>query len=423
MSADTSAAVPRDFRILSLDGGGVWALIQIEALIALNERGEAARGRDVLREFDFVAANSGGAITLGCLLADFTLAQCRAFFASEPARRSIFQRTSFVETPISHVLRHILRQKVGPQYRTAAKLAGLKAFLGAAAELPLARLPLEIGRNVRGRDVHILVCAFDYDTSRAVFCRSDSLSRSGSGGQAQAFSLAEAIHASSTAPVNFFNAPTRGPGDRRFWDGAVGGYNNPVLAAIVEVLANADRYGTARAHIKALSIGTGSEALPRRADAPTADERLVAMPENAWLFNDLKKVATSILGDPPDAASYIAHVALGGRLPDGEAVTEGPIVRMNPLIQPRRLDDGTWDFPEGMSPEQFGNLRKLELDAVSDKDVKLIAHLCDRWIAGSIANQPIRADRKTWKPQIGHATFKEAKHAWEHIQRRTTAVI
>ncbi|HMN13979.1 MAG TPA: hypothetical protein PKD55_16815 [Bellilinea sp.] len=39
-----------NYRILSLDGGGTWALIQVKALMKLF--GEDARGRDVLRKFD-----------------------------------------------------------------------------------------------------------------------------------------------------------------------------------------------------------------------------------------------------------------------------------------------------------------------------------------------------------------------------------
>jgi patatin-like phospholipase/acyl hydrolase len=61
------------YRILSLDGGGSWALIQVKALIELY--GANALGRELLQEFNLVAANSGGSIVLGCLLENFTLAQ------------------------------------------------------------------------------------------------------------------------------------------------------------------------------------------------------------------------------------------------------------------------------------------------------------------------------------------------------------
>ena len=46
------------FRVLSLDGGGAWALIEVRALMALY--GEGATGHQVLKNFDLVDANSGG---------------------------------------------------------------------------------------------------------------------------------------------------------------------------------------------------------------------------------------------------------------------------------------------------------------------------------------------------------------------------
>src|SRR5882762_10523026 len=56
------------FRILSLDGGGSWSLIQIMTLIDLYRSGGALlTGHHVLRDFDLVVANSGGSMILGGL--------------------------------------------------------------------------------------------------------------------------------------------------------------------------------------------------------------------------------------------------------------------------------------------------------------------------------------------------------------------
>lgn len=44
------------YRILSLDGGGTWSLIQVKALIALYSKDTS--GHAVLRDFDLVAADS-----------------------------------------------------------------------------------------------------------------------------------------------------------------------------------------------------------------------------------------------------------------------------------------------------------------------------------------------------------------------------
>lgn len=45
------------YRILSLDRGGTWSLIQVKALMALY--GESTSGHTVLKDFDLVAGNSG----------------------------------------------------------------------------------------------------------------------------------------------------------------------------------------------------------------------------------------------------------------------------------------------------------------------------------------------------------------------------
>ncbi len=81
----------RKYRVLSLDGGGPWSVIQAMALIDLY--GANATGQDVLRDFDLVAANSGGSIVLGCLVEDLTLGSIRDLFLKETMRRAIFSKT------------------------------------------------------------------------------------------------------------------------------------------------------------------------------------------------------------------------------------------------------------------------------------------------------------------------------------------
>ena len=136
---------------------------------------------------------------------------------------------------------------------------------------------------------------------------------------------------------------------RRCWDGALGGYNNPVLAGITEALAN----GIEPQAIEVLSIGTGSVILPTASgneDAATA--KLVQQRARTSFTGDLKKLAGSILDDPPDAASLIAHLMLGQAVPgDGAHPTaEGRLVRMNPLLQPIRVA-GSWARPAGIWPD------------------------------------------------------------------------
>ncbi len=56
------------YRILSLDGGGSWSLIQIRALQEIY--GDNIKGRDLLAKFDLVAANSAGSIVAATLIED-----------------------------------------------------------------------------------------------------------------------------------------------------------------------------------------------------------------------------------------------------------------------------------------------------------------------------------------------------------------
>ena len=81
------------YQILSLDGGGAWALIQVRALAAFY--GEAAKGHDILADFDLVAANSGGSIVAAGLAEDLSLAQILDYFKDKAKRRAIFAALPF----------------------------------------------------------------------------------------------------------------------------------------------------------------------------------------------------------------------------------------------------------------------------------------------------------------------------------------
>jgi uncharacterized protein len=190
-----------------------------------------------------------------------------------------------------------------------------------------------------------------------------------------------------------------------FWDGATAALNNPVLAAVTEALAN----GTKPDEIRVLSIGTGTV----RPAPETWPEKLFTP---RW-FKDIKKMMTTILDDPPDSASFIAHVALtnGNRNPL-------PIVRINPVI-------------ESTCPH-FKRLEAMEMNDVEQDDVDLIVSVTETWIDGSssgISNQLIRPSElpkkvaaalssssssssspSTHPPVkiIGKYSFAEAKHEW-----------
>ena len=88
-----------------------------------------------------------------------------------------------------------------------------------------------------GHDVNLLVTAYDYDRERAAFFRSNDKSAAQSPAPHVGATLAEAVHASTNVPIFAFDEPAEVRG-RRYWDGGLAGYNNPVLAAVVEAMTN-----------------------------------------------------------------------------------------------------------------------------------------------------------------------------------------
>lgn len=405
------------YRILSLDGGGSWAIIQIRALQALF--GKDAYGHEVLKHFKLVVANSGGSIAAMAMAENWTLSKIISLYLDEKERRRIFVTLNFVERSI---LRKILKllTGVGPKYKTAAKLKGLEKVFPLIGKMRLTDLPEMIGEN----SPHFLIASFDYDRERANFFRSDQDSKAQThiiatmngyptSSSFDSVTVAQALHASSNAPLNYFDKPAKIPlkgskSTRRYWDGAVAGYNNPLMAGLVEALTN----GIALESINILSIGTGNSFLPLKqlkqlenGDSSHKNAVLCQKPDQPSLANDIAKMATSILSDPPDAATYTAYTLLGTKYPHNMV----PLVRMNPLIQPL-LSKGKWILPPGLTTAEFKRLNKLDLDAVAQKDVELIDHFCRLWLSDKVPNQPVRTNAEL-QPILGHGWFSQAKAA------------
>jgi hypothetical protein len=395
-----------NYRILSLDGGGTWALIQVKALIALYDNDPATPGRDVLRDFDLVAANSGGSIVLGGLLEDLPLGQIEGLFEDETTRKSIFS-PSWIGNELLHDL-----TGVGPRYSAKNKLPALKKILPRTGMLPLKKVAAELRRPGSKEHLHLLITSFDYDRNRATFFRSSKTNLPSWGkGEPANVTLAEAIHASTNAPVNYFDAPAQIPGrPKRYWDGAIAGCNNPVLAAVTEAIGRKQQ----PMDIVALSIGTASVVLaPPQPGQPASP--YVTPIISSWLLPDLGKLATAILDDPPDAATFLAHVMTGS------GVELGPdpgsrIVRMSPLISPVKDAIGAWSAPVGMTEAQFDYLTHLNIDAIEPEQVDAISTYAGLWLRGSAPNQPIRMNGDTLKPELGQRTFSQAKAAWNAIR-------
>lgn len=397
------------YRILSLDGGGTWALIEVKALIALY--GENTPGHTVLADFDLVAANSGGSIVLGALVENLTLGQLLDFFESEAERRSVFSPThSLADKALEAVL------NLGPKYSAQKKLPALLKVLPKTGNLPLTDAVAGIRRTGSNKDVHLLITAFDYDRNRAKFFRSGATSGPAWGtGVAATLTLADAIHASTNAPVNYFDAPALLP-DGRYWDGGITGCNNPILAAVTEAII----LRQPPAEIVALSLGTAAVALPWPQPGDKPSPYLTSQSETG-LVHDLQKLATSILSDPPDIATFLAHVMTGSGIGLNRPPADSRIVRLNPLISPVKNPANQWSAPGSMTADQFTFLANLDMDAIAQSEVDAISSYAGLWLNGIAPNQPIRMNGDTLEPELGQSRFADAVSAWKALTSEAAA--
>ncbi|WP_322028822.1 patatin-like phospholipase family protein [Paraburkholderia sp. J76] len=410
--------MPR-FRILSLDGGGTWALIQVRALQEIY--GSDKTGHEILRNFDMVAANSGGSLVLGGLIENYPLSRILNLFQDAASRASIFAPLGGIAGFGSKLLEDALG--LGPKYSASRKFLGIQAALPRFGGTRLDELPKELDGGA-GQWPRIVIPAFDYDLRHCMFFRSDTASLANNTIRPQAPTVAEAIHASTNAPIDYFDQPAIFPvnanyAPHRFWDGAVAGYNNPVQAAVLETKANCQRYEIADTPIVALSIGTGNTSLPLVEPGlpDTKDVELVLHQQSFGLATDIGTMARSIVSDPPDAATFAAYLTLGGAGCCNPCTPSigGPLVRMNPMIRPC-CTDGNWTLPCGLNSADFAALVRLDMDATEQSDVDLIAKFCDLWIQGPVPNQAVRTN-ELFETLIGQDTFEAAKRVWLDISQ------
>ncbi|MCP5227770.1 patatin-like phospholipase family protein [Accumulibacter sp.] len=421
----------KPFRILSLDGGGTFALIQAKVL---DDLFPGEDGHQVLSHFDLVSACSGGAIVAAALIEGYAPREIfdlfdnpvnrHALFGRLPWYRSLLQLLTGVFSPTS---------QVGHRFSTDGKLAFLQRILPQMGSTSLHKLngilnesiaSLRKQRAEPGRPMSFLFVTYDFDRDRARMMRSDITSPAASfPHRQQRATLAEAAHASSTAPINWFDKPAEFDGSR-FWDGAMTGYNNPVLAGVVEAIA----LGVPRSDIGVLSLGTSTVFLPENGTEGIPNALCRTRARTGFL-PELVKVGKTIIADPPDAHTFIAHLMLDGGLPLDVSCcpyTDTAIVRMNPVIQPV-IDrtTGEWSAPAGWSGEDFRRLAEMDISARRQEDVDLIKRLCDGWLRDEWHNQPVRGCGIWTSPcsdsppanterlcEIGHRWYSDAKSAW-----------
>jgi hypothetical protein len=398
-----AARASSPYRILTLDGGGSWALIEVRALIELF--GESATGHEVLGKFDMVAANSGGSIVLAGLVENMTLQNILDLFRSESKRKAIFSPTKSIVDRALHLVAGL-----GPKYSAVAKLPALLHLMPNTGNRPLTDAAAAIMGPSR-KPVHLLIIGFNYDRNAATFFRSALVEGSGWGvGTPTNLTVAGAVHASTNAPVNYFDAAAELHGcPDRFWDGGLTGHNNPALAACVEAI----NLHHAPSDLRVLSLGTATVRLPVASWGAPPSPYFRPRKTDPTLVDDIVKLATTILDDPPDFATYVVHTITGGSaaLPVG---VESRIVRMNPLISPSGVP-GAWTAPDGWAPEQFKYLCDLDMDAVEPIQVEYIDRWCSQWINGAARNQPIRMNGETLAAEVGYSKFADCVRAWRTL--------
>src|SRR3569623_1098240 len=153
-----------NYRFLTLVGGGSWALIHVKALIALYGAGMNCMA--ILKDFDMVAANSGGSIVLGALLEDLALKDILDLFYDEEKRKSVFSPTHSFGDQMLHGLTGL-----GPKYSSENKLAALQNVFPKTGTLPLKDAAVSIRRTGAADNLHLLITAFDYEQNRSCFFR------------------------------------------------------------------------------------------------------------------------------------------------------------------------------------------------------------------------------------------------------------
>jgi hypothetical protein len=215
-----------------------------------------------------------------------------------------------------------------------------------------------------------------------------------------------------------------------YWDGAIGGYNNPILAGVIEALTN--ETGRDLSEFKVLSLGTGTA---RKATVVhfkfsdneecqliynnNKDNKLVISKASFKFMHDISRMAQSIVSDPPDSATFIAYSILNRSLNN-----DGNIVRINPRIMPELGEDKKYKVPaiylndNSNGEEKFKKLIELDVDAIEDDEMDLVEDLCNKFLANGedyVPNQLIRGDAAKGDKYLGQIQYKDAKRRWLEI--------
>jgi len=393
----------KPYRILSLDGGGSWSLLQI---LTLKEIFGDAKGHEILKHFDLVVANSGGSIVLTALACNWSLDKALGLFNDQSLRQKVFHKLPFNKKYFPIGITSLFG--IGPRYDAGKKLDAFNELFKEVSNIPLNEIPQHVGNP----NLKVIVATFDSLKNRAKFFRSyfnpDSTY--------YPVTLPQAIHGSSNAPVNYFDFPAQvdvNESDRTYhlWDGALGGFNNPVAAGVIEAVKNR----VPKKDMMVLSIGTGAMVMSEEAENKFLKliKKLKRSRKNlgggvSFFFKTVLNMANTILYEPPDWANYVAYI-LQFDHDYTNPENNDRFVRLSPYIYGEKSQDEA-------TRKLIKALSNLDMDLTREEDVQLLMKCFESWKAGHIRNQLLKLklmpDGEV-KEQIGHRTFEEGVSAWK----------
>lgn len=404
------------FRILSLDGGGSWSVLQALTLGKLY--GENTRGHDILKHVDLVAAGSTGSLILGALLCNKTPREIAQAFESGELPRKLFPPLQDCEKNLLTVLGSFFN--LAPRYSGSKKKENLSAFLGADGERFLSDFPEYVGNP----SLRILIPQYDYLKNRVLWCRSmsvevsirpeDSGNEVGRKPSPEEIRLLDAVHGATQLPSPFFDNPAvvffyrnNRHLPRYVWDSTLAGFHNPIMAAVTEAMA----LGIKPDDVFVTSLGTGAIvplSLNEGDSIPLEKAFYYAENIQPSFRTNLRHCSNGLLERPPDAATSMAWTLLSK---GGEEAT-GRYFRFNPVI--RGVKEGlSVRQPVGFNEGEFRRLIKLDLDVRRPSDMALIIRLAKAWMSdpSEIPNQCLSCSDES-SHFLGHRTFSEAFSAW-----------
>lgn len=403
------------YKILSLDGGGSWSIIQLETLkIRFKTELPELRGHDILKQFDLVIATSGGALALAALVENWTIEESIAKLKDSKVRNGVFCKNKWKDRyfPIN-ITKTIFN--IGPKYSSSGKYKFLKSLFGNFGNERMNDIPNKIGQP----ELKIIVTGYDAYTLRSKFFRSFTHAKS-----SQDFvTLTQAVHASSNAPLQYFDFPARfkaiGEGDSYYemWDGALAGLNNPVFAGVIEAF----KLGVPRQDMQVISLGTGNKIISTEQKQEFYKNRYKSTRNKSkklrvWTYKYQWKFflaifstqAKTILNEPVDWANYATSMFLAENSMDD---TTQRFVRLSPLIyKSKEMDDTTLEI--------INQLYHLEMDLTTDDDIKKLESCIILWGENKILNQPIsyfvNRDHHI-ENSLGTTNFSEAISVWTRM--------